>query len=172
MRKPAKTAAVLFGLGVGAAVGPSLGPAAAWSGVTIAALGVVLSLVGTTESHLVEDGLVNRDEAAAGTADGTTTGTPVVMDQLPRDRQRRATFSSLGPHVEQIIKLAEQQANDILIAARLEAEGIVAGTRREAEALLNRAHEQAAGIAGTHWEAHPTPPTQALAADEDPSRHA
>ncbi|MEO3769209.1 hypothetical protein [Micromonospora sp. B9E7] len=37
MRKPVKTAAVLFGLGVGASVGPSLGPAALWSGVAVAA---------------------------------------------------------------------------------------------------------------------------------------
>ncbi|MEV1316436.1 hypothetical protein AB0J14_10165 [Micromonospora arborensis] len=168
MRKPAKTAAVLFGLGVGAAVGPSLGPAAAWSGVTIAALGVVLSLVGTTEPDLVEDGLVDRDEAAAG----TPTGTPVVTDQLLLDLQRRPTLIGLGNRVEQILRLAEQQASDHRTEARRQSEAIVTDARREAEALLDRAHEQAAGIAGTHWEAHPTPPTQALAADEDPSRHA
>lgn len=34
MRKPAKTAAVLFGLGVGVAAGPSLGTAAVWTAST------------------------------------------------------------------------------------------------------------------------------------------
>jgi hypothetical protein len=48
MRKPAKTAAVLFGLGLGAAAGPSLEPAAVWSGVALATLGVALALVGRT----------------------------------------------------------------------------------------------------------------------------
>lgn len=172
MRKPAKTAAVLFGLGVGAAVGPSLGPAATWSGITVAALGVVLSLVGTTESDLVEDGLVNRDGAAAETADGTSTGTPVVTDQLLLDLQRRPTLSGLGNRVEQILRLAERQAHDHRTEARREAEGIVTDARREAEAILNRAHDQAAAIAGTHWEPPPTPPEQASAADEGPRRHA
>ena len=172
MRKPAKTAAVLFRLGVGAAVGPSLGPAAAWSGVTIAALGVVLSLVGTTEARLVEDGLVERDEAAAGTADKTSTGPAAGTDQWLLDQQRRPTLSGLGTRVEQILRRAERQADDHRAEARREAEGIVAGARREAEALLKRAHEQAAGIAGPHWEAHATPPTRAPAAGEDPSRPA
>ena len=64
MRKPVKTAAVLFGLGVGLVVGPSLGAVAVWLGVAVAALGIGLSLIGTAESDLVGDGLVDRDEPA------------------------------------------------------------------------------------------------------------
>ncbi|MFF0154429.1 DivIVA domain-containing protein [Micromonospora sp. NPDC005203] len=168
MRKPARTAAALFGLGVGVAVGPSLGPAATWSGIVVAGLGVVLSLVGTTESDLVEDGLVDRDEVAAETG----TGTPVVTDQLLLDLQRRPTLSGLGDRVEQILRLAERQAHDHRTEARREAEGVVTDARREAEAILNRAREQAAGITGTHREPPAAPPRHASAADEDPSRHA
>lgn len=171
MRKPAKTAAVLFGLGVGAAVGPSLGPAAVWSGVAIAALGVALSLVGTTESDLVGDGLVDRDEDAGVAGDGMTTGTAVVAERRRRNRQR-PTLSGLGTRVEQILKLAEEQAADHRAEARLEAEGIVTAARREAEAILNRAHEQAAGITGTRRDLSPVPPTRAPSPGEDPSPHA
>ncbi|MFE9658373.1 DivIVA domain-containing protein [Micromonospora sp. NPDC006431] len=166
MRKPARTAAVLFGLGVGATVGPSLGPAAVWSGVTIAALGVALSLVGTTESDLAGDGLVDRDEDAGLAGDGTTTGTAVVAE-----RRRRPALSGLGTRVEQILKLAEEQADDHRAKARLEAEGIVTAARREAEAILNRAHEQAAGITGTRRDLSPVPPTRAPSPEEDPSPH-
>ncbi|GGO21872.1 hypothetical protein [Micromonospora parathelypteridis] len=140
MRKPAKTAAVLFGLGVGTAVGPSLGPAALWSGVALATLGVALSLVGTTESDLIGDGLVDRDEkteqAGAGTAAKTT--------ERWRDRER-PTLSGLSTRVEQILRLAEEQAADHRAEARLEAERIVASARREAELILHRTNEQGAG---------------------------
>lgn len=165
MRKPVRTAAVLVGLGVGAAAGPSLGPAAVWSGVAIAALGVALSLVGTTESSLVEDGLVDRDPGSEAAAGATT-----VAAQRRRKRQT-PTLSGLGTRVEQILDLAEKQADDHRAVARLEAEGIVTAARREAETILNRAHEQAAGITGTRWEPSPIPPARA-AADDDPSRHA
>jgi len=117
MRKPAKTAAVLVGLGVGALVGPSLGPAAVWFGVAMAALGVVLSLVGRTEPDLVGDSLVDRDD------------------------NQRPTLSGLSTRVEQILRLAEEQADDHRTEARREAERIVAAARREADAILNRAHE-------------------------------
>ncbi|MFI7578223.1 hypothetical protein [Micromonospora sp. NPDC049497] len=168
MRKPAKTAAVLLGLGVGAMVGPSLGSAAFLSGVAIATLGVALSLVGTTESDLVADGLVDRDEDAGTAADGTTTGTAVVAERRRRNRQR-PTLSGLGTRVEQILKLAEEQADDYRAEARLKAEEILTAARRVAEAVLNQAHEQAAGIPR---DLSPVPPSQAASPDEDPSRHA
>ncbi|WP_374103788.1 DivIVA domain-containing protein [Micromonospora sp. U56] len=170
MRKPAKTAAVLFGLGVGATVGPSLGPAAVWSGVAVAALGVALSLVGTTESDLVGDGPADRDEDREVAGDGTATGS-AVAERRRRNRQR-PTLSGLGTRVEQILELAEEQANDHRAEARLEAEGIVTAARREAEAILSRAHGQAAGITGTRPDLSPVPPTRAPSPDEDPSPHA
>ncbi|MFI5490632.1 hypothetical protein [Micromonospora echinaurantiaca] len=168
MRKPAKTAAVLFGLGVGAAVGPSLGPAAVWCGVAVAALGVGLSLIGTTESDLVRDGLTHRDEDAGVTGDGTTAE---ISERRRWDRQR-PTLSGLGTRVEQILELAQYQADDHRAEARVEAEGIVAAARREAEAILNRAHDQAAGITGIGRDLSAVPPTRAPSPDDDPSRHA
>ncbi|MFG3301797.1 DivIVA domain-containing protein [Micromonospora chersina] len=163
MRKPAKTAAVLFGLGVGAAVGASLGPAAVWPGVAVAAL----SLIGTTESDLVGDDLVDRDGEPGAADDGTTPGTAVVAERRRRNRQR-PTLSGLGTRVEQILHLAEEQADHHRAEARREAEGIVTAARREAEAILNRAHEQAAGITGTLPGRLPAPPSRALLPDEEP----
>ncbi|MFG1872524.1 hypothetical protein [Micromonospora arborensis] len=133
MRKPAKTAAVLFGLGVGATVGPSLGPAALWSGVAVATLGVALSLVGTTESDLLGDGLVDRDEKTEPAGAGTATKT-----LKRRPDPERPTLSGLSTRVEQILRLAEEQAAEHRAEARLEAEGILASARREAEAILDR----------------------------------
>jgi hypothetical protein len=158
VRKPVRTAAVLIGLGVGAAVGPSLGPAAVWSGVAVAALGVALSLVGAGESNLVEDGLSDRgddDRAAGGMAAAA-----------PRRRKRETpTLSGLGTRVEQILDLAEEQADDHRSAAQREAESIVTAARREAETILNRAHQQAAGISGVRWE----PPASDSRTQRDPT---
>ncbi|MGW5581695.1 hypothetical protein [Micromonospora chokoriensis] len=139
MRKPAKTAALLFGLGVGAVVGPSLGTAALWSGVAIAALGVGLALLGESEPDLMADGMVDRDgnNASAGT----------TYDEW-RQRHERPTLSGLGTRVEQILKLAENQANDHRAEAKRECEQLVAAARQEAETIVSRAHDQAAGITG------------------------
>ncbi|MFI6784472.1 hypothetical protein [Micromonospora sp. NPDC050276] len=145
MRRPVKTAAVLFGLGVGVAVGPSLGLAAVWSGAAVAALGIGLYLIGRAGSDLVGDGLANRDELAG---DRTATGTAGVTERQ-RPNADRPTFAHLGPRVEQILQIAEEQADDLLRAAKLDAEQTVSAARREAEAILNRAHEQAAGSTGT-----------------------
>ncbi|MFC4019888.1 DivIVA domain-containing protein [Micromonospora sp. GCM10011542] len=165
MRKPTRTAAILFGLGVGAAVGPSLGSAAVWSGAAIAGLGVALSLVGTTERDLVEDRPVGGGEETGVAGDATT----AVVTERRRGNQQRPTLSGLGTRVEQIIELAEEQADDHRAAARLEAERIVTAARREAEAILNRAHGQATGI---RPDPSPIPPTRAPSADEGPSPHA
>ncbi|GAB2958206.1 hypothetical protein GCM10027280_53660 [Micromonospora polyrhachis] len=169
-RKPARTAAVLFGLGVGATVGPSLGPAAVRSGVAITALGIGLSLIGTTESDLV----------------GMTWSTATRMPGWPATRRLREqrsprndaggfespTLGGLGTRVEQILELAEEQAGDHCAEARLESERIVTAARREADAILNRAREQAVGITGRGRDSSPTPPTRGPSPNDDPSRHA
>lgn len=85
---------------------------------------------------------------------------------------RRSLLSGLGSRVEQILKLAEEQADNHRAEARLEAEGIVTAARREAEAILNRAHEQAAGISGTRRDMSPVPPNRAPSSDEGPSPYA
>ncbi|MGW3892365.1 hypothetical protein ACWD69_27100 [Micromonospora chokoriensis] len=164
VRKPAKTAALLVGLGVGAAAGPSLGPAAAWSGVAIAALGVALLLVGTRGPDLVRDGVID-DEEEGEVPDG---GAATAVERRPRNRQR-STFAHLGPHVEQILRLAEEQASTIVEDARLESERLVAAARREADAHLNLAREQTAGFTGAHQDLSPIPPTQAPPSGKDPS---
>ncbi|RAO46024.1 hypothetical protein [Micromonospora saelicesensis] len=166
MRKPVKTAAVLFGLGVGVAVGSSLGPDAVWPGVAVAALGIGLSLIGTTESDLVEDGLANRDEANGVAGDGTATG----VAKRQRSSPDRPTLSGLGTRVEQILQLAEKQADDHLNAAKLDAEKTVSAARREAETIVNRAHEQAAGITHTVRDPRSAPPTSALFGSDDPTQ--
>lgn len=140
MRKPAKTAALLFGLGVGAAVGPSLGAAAAlWSGVAVAALGIGLALLGDSEPDLMADGMVGRD--------GNSASADTSYDEW-RQRHERPTLSGLGTRVEQILKLAENQANDHRNEAKRESEQLVAAARQEAETIVSRAHDQAAGITG------------------------
>lgn len=139
MRKPAKTAALLFGLGVGAAVGPSLGTAAVWSGVAVAALGIGLALLGESEPDLMADGMVDRDGKSASADTSYDEG---------RERHERPTLSGLGTRVEQILKLAEKQANDHRNEAKRESEELVAAARQEAETIVSRAHDQAAGIAG------------------------
>ncbi|MGA3490065.1 hypothetical protein ACK8GG_18885 [Micromonosporaceae bacterium DT55] len=50
--------------------------------------------------------------------------------------------------MEQILRLAEEQAEDHRVEARVEAEAIVTAARQEAEVILSRAHQQAAGISG------------------------
>ncbi|WP_433352820.1 hypothetical protein ACQPYV_20665 [Micromonospora saelicesensis] len=167
MRKPVKTAAVLFGLGVGVAVGSSLGPD--WPGVAVATLGIGLSLIGTTESDLVEDGLANRDEASGVAGDGTATGTAGVA-KGQRSSPDRPTLSGLGTRVEQILQLAEKQADDHLNAAKLDAEKTVSAARWEAETIVNRAHEQAAGITHTVRDPRSAPPTSALFGSDDPTQ--
>jgi poly-gamma-glutamate capsule biosynthesis protein CapA/YwtB (metallophosphatase superfamily) len=154
VRKPVKTAAVLVGLGVGVALGPSLGPAAVWSGVAIAVLGVALCLVGTTESDLVGDDLVDPDEDTEVSGDGTSTGATVAAAR--RRNRQRSGLSGLGTRVEQILRLAEEQADD----HRAEA-------RRESEAILNRAHEEAARITGAR-DGSPVPPSRAAAPNDSP----
>ncbi|MGW5667366.1 hypothetical protein [Micromonospora sp. NPDC003776] len=93
---------------------------------------------------------------------------------MPRndDGTGRPTLSGLGTRVEQLLKLAEEQADDHRAKARLDAEGIVTAARREVEAILNRAHEQAAGISGARRDLFPVPPTRAALPDEDPGPNA
>ncbi|MEU8207681.1 hypothetical protein AB0B85_00620 [Micromonospora sp. NPDC049044] len=141
MRKPVKTAALLFGLGVGVCVGPSLGPAALWSGVAVAALGVGLSLLGTSEADLVEADLVDRVAANDDTA----------VERL-RELYQRPTLSGLGPRVEQILRLAEGQAKEHRAEVQLECEQMLAAARQEAETIVSQARDRAAGITGNTRE--------------------
>lgn len=172
MRNAATRAAVPFGagLGIGAAVSPSLGPVALWSGIVVAAIGVAFSVVGTRESNLVGDGLDDRDEDSRIAGDPTNVGTADVAEPRRRNRQR-PTLSGMGTRVEQILKLAEEQANDHRTTARREADGILTAARREADAILNRAHDQAAGITGARQDLSPAPFTGTPSPDDGSRPH-
>ncbi|WP_433389297.1 hypothetical protein [Micromonospora sp. KLBMP9576] len=50
--------------------------------------------------------------------------------------------------MEQVLRLAGKQADDLCDAARCEPEELVNTARREAEVIVNRAREEAARIAG------------------------
>lgn len=126
MRKPVKTAVLFIGFGAGVLLGSSFEPAAVWYGLGFVALGLVLSLVGTTQSELIGDGVAiyRGDDAGAGDRDGPT-------------------LKGLGTRVEQILRLAEEQAGDHRAEAKRESEAILAAARLEAEEILRRAREQA-----------------------------
>jgi hypothetical protein len=113
--------AILFGLGCGVAVSSASGVDLLWPGVIAVAVGLGLLMAGA------------RTEPA--TLDGTR----------PEGDRRRPTLAGLGTRVEQILQLAEEQAND----HRAEA-------RREAEAILAAAHAEAAEIRAQAGE-RPTP---------------
>ncbi|KAB1160992.1 hypothetical protein F6X68_06730 [Micromonospora sp. AMSO12t] len=147
MRKPVRTAGILFGLGAGVAVGSSLGADAAWPGVAVAVLGVGLSLVGTAGSAPTGDNLVDPDGDAWLTTSMTAAERAAAAEQRWQD-QTRPTLSGLGNRVEQILRLAEKQGEDHRNAARRESEELVDTARREAETIVNRAREEAARIAG------------------------
>lgn len=124
-------------------------------------------MVGTGESDLVGDGLVDHDGDAGGPGDTTNAGAAPQ-----RQNRQRPTLSGLGTRVEQILKLAEEQANDRRAEAQRESEAIVTSARQEAEAILNRAHEQAAGIAGTRPDLSAVRPAEAASSSENPHRSA
>lgn len=176
MRKPAKTAAVLVGLGVGAMVGSFLGPAAVWVGAAVAALGVGLSLVGTSASDLVGDGPADRRAGAgadAGDGDGDGDGTnPESPASGRRRKPEPVTFAHLGPRVEELLRIAEEQAEDVRAEARREAERIEAAARQEAETILDRAREEAAGVTATGPHLPSGPLSWTRPPGESPSSHA
>jgi cell division septum initiation protein DivIVA len=58
----------------------------------------------------------------------------------------RPTLDGLGTRVEQILRLAEEQAEACRSAAQQEAEEIVAAARREAEEIVAAARREADGI--------------------------
>lgn len=55
----------------------------------------------------------------------------------------RPTYSGLGGRVEQVLRLAEEQRDQIITEARREAEEIVDHARKQAEVILTSARAQA-----------------------------
>lgn len=130
MRSSATAAGIVFGIGVGVVSGPFLGDAALWAGVVIAALGVALALAGPTDNRYL-----------------TGTGLSPLGDG-----GQQSSLGGLGTRVEQILRLAEEQADDHRREATREAEAILSAARQEAAAILHRAHEQATGITSQREE--------------------
>jgi F0F1-type ATP synthase membrane subunit b/b' len=64
----------------------------------------------------------------------------------PKPDESKPTLDDLGTRVEQILGLAERQAEDHRAAARREAEEIVAAARQEAEQILAAARREARRI--------------------------
>ncbi|WFE30871.1 hypothetical protein O7623_23730 [Solwaraspora sp. WMMD791] len=132
MRRSATAAGMVFGIGVGVVTGPFLGDAALWVGVVIAALGVALSVAGPTDDRYL-----------------TGTGS-----RPPGHDGQQFALGGLGTRVEQILRLAEEQADDHRREATREAEAILSAARQEAAATLHRAHEQATRTTGREESGH------------------
>src|SRR5437764_11959943 len=65
------------------------------------------------------------------------------------EENSRPTLSGLGTRVEQILRLAEEQANDHRGEAKREAEGIVSAARLEGREITDEARAAAAAVTAT-----------------------
>ena len=124
MRNPVRSwSFLLIGLGVGAAVGTYLDSAPIWWGIVIALAGVGLSFIGSEPPTL--------DAASASKPASEPPG-----------------LAGLGTRVEQVLRLAEEQADDHRSKARRDGERILSAARSEAHAILQRARTEAAELTG------------------------
>lgn len=113
MRMPVPPAALLL-IGLGlGAIGRAYVLAASWIGLILVIVGIGLAIASGPRAP--------ADQRAGG----------------------RPTLQGLGDRVEQILRLAEEQANDRRAMAKREAERIVADARAEARAITESAGEQA-----------------------------
>src|SRR6185369_4716017 len=62
------------------------------------------------------------------------------------EESSRPTLSGLGTRVEQILRLAEEQANEHRGETKRDAEGIVSGSRLEAREITDKARAEAAAM--------------------------
>ncbi|RQX54763.1 cell division protein DivIVA, partial [Micromonospora chalcea] len=65
------------------------------------------------------------------------------------EENSRPTLSGLGTRVEQILRLAEEQANDHRNEAKRESEGILSAARLEAREITDKARAEAAAMKAT-----------------------
>ena len=155
MRKPVKmVAALLVGLGLGAVVGSVVGLAAVWSGFAIAGLGVALFFVSSTDDGVVDGGRgatsteafrgapstgVFRGSGAGDDASSGETAGAADHGQAQGRSPDLSRLSGLGGRVDELLRLAEEQASQLRAEAKREAEEIVAAARREANAIVAEA---------------------------------
>jgi predicted lipid-binding transport protein (Tim44 family) len=112
---------LLTGLGIGAVIGLNAdGGLLGWA-VAVAAVGVAL--------------MIFRSRGSADlVADATTASRPVP----PAEEAGKPTVAGLGTRVDQIIRMAEQQAADHKRTAEAEAGRIIGEARAEADRLRRR----------------------------------
>src|SRR5436305_14285383 len=65
------------------------------------------------------------------------------------EENSRPTLSGLGTRVEQILRLAEEQANDHRGESKRESEGILSASRLEAREITDKARAEAAAMKAT-----------------------
>ncbi|MER7003960.1 cell division protein DivIVA, partial [Dactylosporangium sp. NPDC000555] len=65
------------------------------------------------------------------------------------EENNRPTLSGLGTRVEQILRLAEEQANDHRGEAKRESEGIISAARLEAREITDKARAESAAMKAT-----------------------
>ena len=109
--------AAVLGVGVGVAVGSSLNKTTIWYGVAAAVIGVVWGL------------LASRADTMATAPGRASTSGP-------------QSLTGLGTRVEQILRLAAEQAADRLNTAERKAERIVAEAQAEADAIRATARDE------------------------------
>ncbi|HEX6681773.1 MAG TPA: hypothetical protein VF062_03220 [Candidatus Limnocylindrales bacterium] len=95
---------LLIGLAAGVTAGDYLGPNGLWYGIALAVVGIGLWIAGPRRPKFGEE------FGMAPTA-------------VPPESER-PTLASLGPRVEQILRLAEEQAAQMVSEARAEADAI------------------------------------------------
>jgi F0F1-type ATP synthase membrane subunit b/b' len=109
--------AALLGVGVGVAIGSRLDKTTIWYGVAAAVIGVVWGF------------LASRADTVAGAPRPVTASKP-------------QSLTGLGGRVEQILRLAKEQAADHVTAAERKAEGIVAEAQAQADAIRASAGDE------------------------------
>lgn len=120
MRMSGRPAAMLLiGLGLGAIAGVFLHTAAAWTGLALVMVGIGMAMA-----------------SGSGAADEEP-------DSAREPATERPGLRGMGTRVEQVLRLAEEQADDHRARAARDAERIVAEARAEARAILDKAREQA-----------------------------
>jgi len=123
MRMSGRPAAMLLtGLGIGAIGGAYLHAAAArWVGLVLVVVGIGVAI-------------------ASGPPAPALPADPAV-----RPAKARPDLVGLGSRVEQVLRLAEEQASVHRAEAKREAERIVADARAKAQAIIKKAQRQAPG---------------------------
>ena|SRR5690242_4919892 len=122
MRMSGRPAAMLLiGLGIGATGGAYLHAAALWVGLVLVIVGIGVAIASGPPAPALP------------------------ADSAVRPAKPRPDLAGLGSRVEQVLRLAEEQANVHRADAKREAERIVADARAKAQAIIEKAEKQAPG---------------------------